>query len=193
MIYNTLILSHLNYGILCWGHSCDRILKLQKKAVRIIKLKSHIAHTEPLFKDLKLLRIDHILELQQLKFYYKYQNNLLPHYLQNLPFHHHNEIHDHNTRLEQEMRPALVKHTFAEKSLRYTIPQIINETARCILDKVNTHSLDGISRYIKSYYIENYETRCKKKPCYTCDKTLSKRSYSTNTENLENDSNPPGE
>ena len=30
-IYNTLIIPHLNYGILKWGFNSDRILKIQKK------------------------------------------------------------------------------------------------------------------------------------------------------------------
>ncbi len=32
-LYNSLILFHINYGILTWGLDSDRILKLQKKAV----------------------------------------------------------------------------------------------------------------------------------------------------------------
>ncbi len=38
-------------------------------------------------KNMKLLKISDIIKLQQLKFYYKYKNNKLPHYLQALPFH----------------------------------------------------------------------------------------------------------
>ncbi len=30
LIYNSLILSHLNFCILAWGYKCDRIIKLQK-------------------------------------------------------------------------------------------------------------------------------------------------------------------
>ena len=37
-IYNTLIIPHLNYGILTWGFNSDRILKIQKKTVRSITL-----------------------------------------------------------------------------------------------------------------------------------------------------------
>ena len=31
-LYHTLIHSHLNYGILVWGHNCDRLIKIQKDA-----------------------------------------------------------------------------------------------------------------------------------------------------------------
>ncbi len=52
-LYNSLILSHINYGILACGHESNRILKLQKKAVRIISASKYNSHTEPLFKELK--------------------------------------------------------------------------------------------------------------------------------------------
>ena len=51
LIYNALFLSHLNYGITAWGfHSCSRLLKLQKKAVRLISKRKYNAHTSPIFK-----------------------------------------------------------------------------------------------------------------------------------------------
>ena len=36
MMYNALILSKINYGILAWRYESESILKLQKKAVRMI-------------------------------------------------------------------------------------------------------------------------------------------------------------
>ena len=57
-IYNTLIIPHLNYGILTWGFISNRIMKIQKKAVRSITLSKYNAHTEPIFKTLKLLKIN---------------------------------------------------------------------------------------------------------------------------------------
>ena len=47
ILHNSLILPHLNYGIMiCW-YKCDRINKLQKKAIRIVSLSKYNAHTEP--------------------------------------------------------------------------------------------------------------------------------------------------
>ena len=78
MIYNALIQPHLNYGVLLWGKNIKRIMKLQKWAVRSITSSKYNAHTEPLFLKLKLLRIEDIYKISILKFYYKYQNKLLP-------------------------------------------------------------------------------------------------------------------
>ena len=75
ILYNTLILPHLNYGVTSWGYTYDRIQKLQKKLVQIISVSKYNAHTEPLFKSLKLLKIEHILKLQDLKLYYKFAHN----------------------------------------------------------------------------------------------------------------------
>ena len=71
-IYNSLILSHINFGILAWGHECDRIAKIQKKVLRIMSISKYNAHTEPIFKSMNLLKVKDILKLQELKFYYKF-------------------------------------------------------------------------------------------------------------------------
>ena len=44
-IYSSLIASYLNFGILTWGYRCERITKLQKKAVCIIT-KVNLMHTQ---------------------------------------------------------------------------------------------------------------------------------------------------
>ena len=56
------------------------------------------AHTEPLFKNLKLLKIEHTLTLHELKLYYKFIHIRLPVYLQNLELDQNSSIHNINTR-----------------------------------------------------------------------------------------------
>ena len=79
-LYNSLIASHLNYGILAWGIAATRLEKLQMKAIRLITNSKYIAHTNPLFKRLQLLKIVDIFKLRVLKFYYNLYNGLLPVY-----------------------------------------------------------------------------------------------------------------
>ncbi len=49
-VYNSIILCHLNYGVLLWSPKLrvnDKLHILQKKAVRIITYDSYFAHSEP--------------------------------------------------------------------------------------------------------------------------------------------------
>ena len=100
-IYNCLILCHLNYGTLLWGSQLnvnDKLHKLQKKAARIITLNSYFTHSEPLFKQLFLLKSYDIYKCQLLKFIYKLVNNQLPHYFNQFTFTFNNQHHHHATR-----------------------------------------------------------------------------------------------
>ena len=78
-IYNTLILPHLNYCVLCWKSQTNRIHLLQKRAIRNINNANYRAHSEPIFKSLNLLKINDISYLSILKFYSKLINANLPH------------------------------------------------------------------------------------------------------------------
>ncbi len=55
------------------------------------------AHTEPIFEELSLLKVEGIIKLQVMKFDFKFKNGPLPHYLQSLPLQHNQDVHSHNT------------------------------------------------------------------------------------------------
>ena len=55
-------------------------LNYRKKAIRIITCSEYLAHTEPLFKLLELLKVHYLYELKLSKFYYKLSYNHLPSY-----------------------------------------------------------------------------------------------------------------
>ena len=55
MLYNTLILPHINYCILAWGYQSGRIMLLKKKCLRAITGSKLFAHTDPLFKAISIL------------------------------------------------------------------------------------------------------------------------------------------
>ena len=52
MLYNTLLLPHITYGIMVWGYQGNRLNEIKKKAIRIITSNRYNSHTEPLFKQL---------------------------------------------------------------------------------------------------------------------------------------------
>ena len=54
--------------------------KFKKKAVRTITYSNYIAHSEPLLKELNLLKVKDLFELKILKFLFKLYHNTLPPY-----------------------------------------------------------------------------------------------------------------
>jgi exonuclease III len=98
-LYNSLVLPYLNYSILTWGgsSSCDKLLILQKRAVRIIFNAHYRDHTSPLFAELKLLHFNDLYNLNLGKFMYRYINNLLPSCFSSC-FTLTSDVHSYNTR-----------------------------------------------------------------------------------------------
>ena len=164
-------MSHINYGLLAWGHVQERIFKLQKKSVRIITCSKYNAHSMPIFKKLKMLKLEDIYYLQLLKFYHKYVHNKLPHYFSMTPFYQSNTVHGHNTRRSEHIHILRPNHEFAKKSVRHKIPIIINGLEKKFKDKLFTHSLKGFSNYVKNNVIDSYTMICNVHNCYICNRT----------------------
>ena len=82
-IYNTLVLPHFHYCLLLWGSVVKEIHSLhlpQKKDLRIITNSYYLAHTEPICKKLRILKISDMFSVALWKYYYKLMNNKLPEY-----------------------------------------------------------------------------------------------------------------
>ena len=81
-LYYTLVMSNLNCGILAWGNSCktylNNLLKLQKRAVRHIRKTSFRHSGTPLFRDLHILNVYNMYNLELGVFMYKYSTDDLP-------------------------------------------------------------------------------------------------------------------
>ena len=71
-MYDSLVLSHLHFGITCWGFEWERIFKLQKVTLRIMTNSKYNAHTDPIFKGLEMLKVKDIFDVQCLKLWYKF-------------------------------------------------------------------------------------------------------------------------
>ena len=86
-LYKSLVLSYINYGLLLWGIEVKKLESIQKRAIRLITGSNYVAHTEPLFIQLGVLKVQDIFKLRLLKFYYKLCYGTLPQY-----FNHYREI-----------------------------------------------------------------------------------------------------
>ena len=151
----------MNYEILTWGFNADRILKIQKEAVRSITLSKYNAHTEPIFKTLKILKIKAIFKYQTLKLCYKLLNDNLPVYF-NLddwysPI---SNIHCYNTRGQNKLFTYRSNHQFANRCLRHEVVISFNNTPSSIINKKHTHSINGFSLYLKTHLLSLYDAFC---------------------------------
>ena len=146
-IFNSLILPHLQCAVLAWGFKLGRVELLQKRAVRVITCSTYNVHTEPLFKQLNLLKVKDIFELTALKSFYKLKKNCLPVYITGM-FQDFSREHDHNTRQHLILNNVFSSSRYSKKCIRFYLPIIVN-----ILEKVMTHCYRGFIFYIKKLWL----------------------------------------
>ena len=111
IIYNSLIDSYLNYGLLLWGSELRKYIKpleiQQNKGMRAVTNSHYTASASPLYKTLKLLPLMSKYELHMGQFMYKYHTHTLPIPLQS-EFMTNAAVHGHNTRTRHH--PHIIMH-----------------------------------------------------------------------------------
>lgn len=128
MLYFTLFHSHLCYGIMLWGPNMSakykkKIFVNQKKIIRIIHNKSHGTHTVPLFQNSKILQLSDLIEVEILKFMFKYYSNTLPEPLMQL---FNTNKTRYNTRQSRDPQPPLRNYEPLNKSFLCRGPTLWN-------------------------------------------------------------------
>jgi hypothetical protein len=82
MLYYAMVHSHLSYCLNIYGcantTNLQRLRIKQKEAVRAICNLGYREHTNPLFKNLKILPLNEMIKFANLKFMHNYINNKLP-------------------------------------------------------------------------------------------------------------------
>jgi len=155
-IYCSLIMPYLSYGILVWGNThkiyLDKLLKLQKRAVRNISKSEFRSHTAPLFKDLNLLRIYDMYTYYLCIFMFKYSINQLPSLFKDY-FIKRSNVHNLNTRKNNDYQLTRNKTTFSSKGIRSTGPKYWNQLNTDIknVKTINTFKLKLKSNILSSY------------------------------------------
>ena len=168
ILYCSVVQSHLSYAILTWGFDCGRVVKLQKKIIRIIACSRYNAHTEPIFKMLKLLKLRDIFNANIIKFYYKLKHGCLPSYFNSFRLTSQDQIHTYGTRHNYIIPANVTRTQFAQNCLRNKLPMVINSSDPNIIQKIDTHSYKGLSWYLKTITTRNYSFVCNIENCYTC-------------------------
>ena len=103
-LYHSFVYPYLNYAAEVWGDACDihlkPILKLQKKAIRIITQSGRLEHTRPLFTKLNILRLEEILFYKVALTMFKVYHYITPNSFSSL-FVRNTDVHGYGTRIAE--------------------------------------------------------------------------------------------
>lgn len=146
-LYYSLIYPYLTYGNLIWGCTAavhlDPLLKMQKRAVRIITKSNYLAHTDPLFKQTGILKLHDInCYMTGIHMYKEHARGALM-----FP------SHDYSTRGASCALPAFQRLAQTQRSLSYRGPQIWN----AIPDAIKSgNALSIFKKQYKEWLISHY-------------------------------------
>ena len=143
-----------------------------KKVVWIITCNSYFAHSEPLFKQLRILKTCDIYKCQLLKCIFKLTHKQLPQYFKEFTFTFRNQLHNYATRTCQNVLIPNINHEFAKRSIRFIAPAAYNSTHGNIIDKIYSHSFVGFWIYVKSKLPYSYNSICPISNCFSCRRNI---------------------
>ena len=156
-LYNTLFLSHINYGITAWGSACnadkEKLHILQKRALRAVSNSEYRSASNPLFIKYSQLKITDLCQLDIGIFMYKYCNNMLPSTFDNM-FTMNANNHTYATRYASDFEFPNIRLEFCEKSISYRGVKQWNNIPPHIKDSKSIHSFKTT---YKQLFISKYE------------------------------------
>jgi hypothetical protein len=162
-IYTSLISPHLQYGISSWytlSNDNNRILNLQKKVVRHISHSHYLAHSDSLFRNVGILKINDVFKTKIINLYYKFQK------LQSTPYVHkqfsdlQTTIGQTNNLRQHKMETPKISKEYEKQMLNFKAANIINE-----LDLINNKV--SIAN-LRKMFLAKYSYLCKESNCYAC-------------------------
>ena len=157
-LYGTLINSYIYYGILAWGNSTsfllERILNIQKRAIRIVNQKPFLAHTNELFLSNKVFKISDLFLFNVGIFMYKLSTNDLPGVFSTL-FVRNEYFHSYPTRQSHSYHLPRTRTVFAQKTIKYNGPKFWNELPS---EVITSPSLHVFKNKLKCFLLQKYNS-----------------------------------
>ena len=153
-LYYSLFHCHLMYALVLWGTSLcknlmDKLVIKQKKAIRAVNNAKYNAHTHDLFVSDKVLKINELVKLEQLKMMYKSYTSDLPQPLLEIfsP-----NVTQYQTRQLKDPKIIKSKHEPLTNSIFSKGPLAWSNLQNSYKDSNN---LKIFVKQLKKYYIEN--------------------------------------
>lgn len=126
------------------------------------------AHTDPIFKFIKTLKVQDMYAQKCLNFFHKHFHHKLPKSFDNLFFISHTESSSRDTRSGYKFYLPFCRIELTKSVLKYKIPYKVNRTPKYIKDKVNEYSYKRFSSFTKFQFIKSYKKDCTIRHCYIC-------------------------
>ena len=129
ILYFSMIYPYLQYCNLVWANTyqttISRLSILQKRIIRIVNKSDFLAHTNPIFKELYLLKLEdiRILQISQLMFIVRNNSSLIT--LKDM-FTLNNQTHSYNTRSSKSFHLPRTRTKLRQFSIKYQGPKTFN-------------------------------------------------------------------
>ncbi len=155
-LYTGLVLPHIQYCNIIWAdgnnHNLNSVHLKQKKIIRLCTHSHFLAHTKPLFHQLKALNVYDIYKLQVALFVYKFDHGLLPDIF-NKYFQKNHEFHTHLTRSADLYRPCNYVSDLARNTIKTNGPLIWNSID---LEIRKSNTVKSFCTHYKDYLLSQY-------------------------------------
>ena len=142
------------------------MLNSKNKPIRIVCKANYIAHTDPLFKKMNILKAVDLFEVNSLKIYHNHLHGKVPEYISGL---FQTANHGYNTRF-RGLTIVRTSTTGSSKRLKCLIPKLLNKLPDHITNKLITHSLQGFKNYLKKIKLDGYNSICTDRNCFSCQR-----------------------
>ena len=147
-LYYSIAYPYINYNICSYGGTfnshINRILLLQKRLIRIIHKKPFLEHTNPLFVESQILKIQDVFKLNIGLYMYDNSDITIP-----------NRVHSYDTRNRNELLPDRARLTITQNSIYVAGPSLWNTIPEQIK---NSPSRNSFKRQYKTYLLSQYAT-----------------------------------
>ena len=78
------------------------------------------------------------------------------------------EVHSHDARDNTQIYTYHLKHAFAKKCLRHSLPLLLNNLPEIVKEKLISYSTQGFAKYVKLYFLQSYQVAYTMQDCYVC-------------------------
>ena len=161
-IYYAIFSSHLVYGCQVWGQSSnihtEKIFKLQNRAMRVISFSDFRANSTPIFKAMKILRLEDFISLQNCLFVYDFLKNKLPtcfnRYFQTVKSVH--DIDTKSSRLGCLFIPHVSTHTYGLNSITRKSITCWNYFSKLFKSNLSELSRSMLKNKLTSHFLASY-------------------------------------